>query len=414
MTGSQGCCGHMREDNIHGWRVVSGSFVLAAIGLGFGFYGPAVFLNAIREARGWSLPLVSTAVTTHFLIGAIVTANLPEGYRRFGIPKVTKVGALSLALGVFGWATAKEPWQLFAATILSGAGWVTMGVAAVNSIISPWFDRDRPAALAMAYNGANVGGIIFPALWVAAIGALGFPLAAFVLGFGMVAVSWLLADLVFARSPETGAVVGGTPKKEANLVSASALWRDRKFLTLSAGMSLGLFAQIGLSAHLFSLLLPALGKAQSGLAMGLVAAMAVAGRTMLGWVMAPKADWRLVACGSYALQIVGSISFIFADGDNVPLLLIGLILFGLGFGNGTFLPPLIAQIEFPREQVARVVALCVAIAQGTYSFAPATFGLIREFASSNPVLVDGAVPGFYAAALLMQGLAIGAFFAGRP
>ena len=39
----------------------------------------------------------------------------------------------------------------------------------------------------------------------------------------------------------------------------SLLWRDPKFLTLSAGMALGLFAQIGLIAHLFSLLVPALG-----------------------------------------------------------------------------------------------------------------------------------------------------------
>jgi hypothetical protein len=40
-----------------------------------------------------------------------------------------------------------------------------------------------------------------------------------------------------------------------------------KFLTLSVGMALGLFAQIGLIAHLFSLLVPALGPQPAGLAM---------------------------------------------------------------------------------------------------------------------------------------------------
>lgn len=44
------------------------------------------------------------------------------------------------------------------------------------------------------------------------------------------------------------------------------------------------------------------------------------------------------------------------------------------------MPPLIAQIEFVPEDVPRVVALIVAIAQGAYSFAPATFGVIWEFA----------------------------------
>ena len=127
----------------------------------------------MREARGWPLALVSAAVTVHFLIGAVVVANLPALYRRFGLPAVTKAGALSLALGVFGWAMATAPWQLFAATLLSGAGWVAMGAAAVNAIVSPWFVRARPAALAMAYNGASIGGVMFSPLWVAAIARLG-------------------------------------------------------------------------------------------------------------------------------------------------------------------------------------------------------------------------------------------------
>ena len=79
------------------------------------------------------MALVSTAVTAHFLIGAIVVANLPKLYRRFGVPAVTKAGALALGTGVTGWAVAQEPWQLFAATLLSGAGWVAMGAAAVNA-----------------------------------------------------------------------------------------------------------------------------------------------------------------------------------------------------------------------------------------------------------------------------------------
>jgi hypothetical protein len=45
-------------------------------------------------------------------------------------------------------------------------------------------------------------------------------------------------------------------------------------LTLAAGMALGLFAQIGLTAHLFSLLVPTLGTRWSGFAMTLVTIMA--------------------------------------------------------------------------------------------------------------------------------------------
>ena len=67
-------------------------------------------------------------------------------------------------------------------------------------------------------------------------------------------------------------------------------------------------------------------------------------------------------------------------GDNIPLLLLGVVLFGAGIGNTTSLPPMIAQAEFLQEDVSRVVPLIVAVGQGTYAFAPAVFGLIRELA----------------------------------
>jgi MFS family permease len=410
-----------RPDSFYGWRVVGAAFTLAVFGLGMGFHGPAVYLHAIHESRGWPLALISTAVTVHFLVGAIVVANLPALYRRHGIPTVTKAGAVLLAVGIFGWAIAAAPWQLFAATLLSGAGWVTMGVAAINAIVAPWFNRARPAALAMAYNGGNIGGVVFSPLWAAAIGAVGFPAAAAGIGLVMAITMWILADRVFSRTPQQmqltpdgdapGAAAASLTSSAAKPLPGSRLWRDPKFLTLAAGMALGLFAQIGLIVHLFSLLVPALGATPAGLAMGLVTVMAIIGRSLIGWAMPADADRRLVASASYAVQIAGCVAFIAANGTNAPLLLLGVVLFGVGFGNGTWLPPLIAQVEFVADEVPRVVALIVAISQAAYAFAPVVFGMIREFAA--PSISAGAAPALFIVAAIVQGLAISAFLAGR-
>jgi hypothetical protein len=190
------------------------------------------------------------------------------------------------------------------------------------------------------------------------------------------------------------------------------LWRDAKFLTLSAGMALGLFAQIGLAVHLFSLLVPALGATRAGLAMALVTAMAITGRSLIGWAMPADADRRLMAAASYAVQMIGCVLFMAADGTIVPLLLLGVILFGIGFGNGTWLPPLIAQVEFVGEDVPRVVALMVAISQAAYAFAPVAFGMIRAFAPQADA-DSGAAPALFVVAGMLQGLAFCAFLAGR-
>ncbi len=403
------------QTTFFGWRVVAGAFVLATFGWGLGFYGPPIYLHQVQEERGWSTVLVSTAVTVHFLIGALVVANLPGLYRRFGLPAVTRTGTLVLALGVLGWALAREPWQLLLATLFSGAGWVTMAAAAINAIIAPWFAVKRPAALAMAYNGASIGGVVFSPLWVAAIGWLGFPVAAGAIGIVMVIVVWLLCSFVFAKTPQMlGQMADGSPMTAAvaatlapsRPVAMGGLWADRRFVTLAAGMALGLFAQIGLIAHLFSLLVPALGEQFAGLLMGASTAVAIGGRTLLGWLMPPGGDRRLIASASHVVQIAGALALIFAGDHFVALLVAGVLLFGAGIGNTTSLPPLIAQAEFDKADVARVVPLIVALSQGLYAFAPAVFGAIRALPGHSSTLV-------FVTAAILQVLAIAAFFAGR-
>lgn len=208
------------KTTFYGWHVVAAVFVLATFGWGLGFYGPSVYLHAVHELRGWSLNVVSTAVTVHFQFGAIVIANLPRLYRRFGLARVTKAGSLALAIGVTGWALAQEPWQLFVATLFSGGGWVTMGAAAVNAIVAPWFVRKRPAALAAAYNGSSIGGVVFSPLWVAAIGLLGFPWAAIAIGLVVVVTIWILADLYYSNTPQS---LGQHPDGDAPQAVATAL-----------------------------------------------------------------------------------------------------------------------------------------------------------------------------------------------
>ena len=394
----------------HGWTVVSAAFVVAAFGWGVGFYGPSVYLETVRAARGWPVGLVSGAVTAHFLAGVLVVANLPRLHARLGLPVVTAAGAATLALGVVGWALARSPAELYGAALLSGAGWVALGAAAVNAIIAPWFVRRRPAALSLAYNGASVGGMVLTPIWVLLIGAVGFPLAAAIVGAVMCATVALLCATVLRRTPaDLGQWPDGEPPSPSTVFDpgppeAASLRRDPAFLSLAAGMALALVAQIGLLAHLVSLLAPVLGPQGAGWAASLATAAAIAGRTLAGALITPATDRRHVAVLSLAVQAAGCVALLAAAGTSVPLILTGVALIGLGIGNATSLPPLVAQAEFARTQSPRVVALIVATAQAAYAFAPAGFGLLREAAPEAAV---------YVLALAIQGAAMAAYLAGR-
>lgn len=400
----------MKQAGFFGTKVVAATFVMAVLGWGIGFYGPPIFLYAVLQRTDWSVSLCSAAVTLHFLAGTLVIVNLPRLYKRFGLARVTMTGATVLAFGVYGWAVADQPYQLFIAALLSGLGWVTMGAAAVNAAIAPWFVSKRPAALAMAYNGASIGGVFFSSAWVYLISQLGFGLAAILVGGVSVGVIALLSFKVFVLRPEhLGQYADGADQPPAENVSPTAststsLWRNRQFVTLAAGMSLGLFAQIGLITHLFLLLVEHLSEQHAGLAMGVATASAIAGRTLVGWLMPVTANRRNVACLSYAVQLLGCLVML-GVGQWPGLVWLGVVLFGAGIGNATSLPPLIAQAEFPRQQTQRVVALIVATAQACYAFAPAVFGVVKS--------LSGGIAIFTLAALI-QGVAIGVLLVGKP
>jgi len=408
---------HTVSTPFYGHTVVRAAFVLAMFGWGVGFYGPPIFLQAVVARTGWPLPLVSAAVTVHFLFGAGVVACLPGIHRRLGLPAATVGGAVLLALGVAGWAVAAAPWQLFAAALCTGAGWVPLGAAGINAIVSPWFAEQRPMALAKAYNGASVGGMVFSPLWVLLMQQVGFAAASVLVGLAMVLVVLPIAGRTLRRTPvadgsHAGAGHGGAAAGTA--VQRPHLWRDRAFATLALGMALGLFAQIGLLAQLFSLMVPAMGAQAAGWTMALATGCGMAGRLLMGRLLSgPQADRRRAASASYALQAAGTLLLWMGGAAHLWLVVLGVALFGLGIGNATSLPPLIAQAEFARAEVPRVVARCVAFAQALYAFAPAALSVLLVHGGGGAASPGTGTAAYFLAILLVQLLAALCMLGGR-
>jgi predicted MFS family arabinose efflux permease len=390
-----------------GWSVARAAFVLAVLAWGIGFYGPSVFIQTLHAAHGWSLSQISGAVTAHFLLSAILIVFLPDVHRRLGIARTTFVGGVMIAGGLLGWSGATQPWHLFPAAIASGAGWAMTSGAALNAIVSRWFDRERPKAMALAFNGASVGGVLFVPAWILLIERLGFQGAAASIAMLTVVVVGFLSIRYLKPTPaDFGQFPDGNPSAESVArpkprLSRSELVRQPRFITLSAAFALGLFAQIGLLAHLIVRLVPDVGVESAGILVSLATICAVIGRTVVGQWLGDR-DRRVVAAVNFCVQIAGVLLLIV--GNGWVLLSLGCVLFGLGLGNLTSLPPLIAQKEFNREDVVSVVALVVAINQAVFAFAPALLGALRD-ATSDYALPFAVVVGAQtlAAAIILLG-----------
>lgn len=377
----------------YGWFVVGVAFLVATFAWGFGFYGMPVFLHQLSLTRGWSVATVSGAITVHYLAGAAAVIFLSDLHRRVGLAPVTAAGLLLAAAGYAGWVYAPSPWMLYAAAVISGTSWALTGVAGINAIVSPLFDRRRPLALSMAYNGASAGGILIVPAWVALTTAMGFRDATVLVCATTAVVLAALAAGVLGATPETrGTAPDGEPRKEppamittaaaAPQLSRGALLGDFAFLTISAAFAVGLTAQVGIVSHLITRLAPSIGAQAAALALSGIVVCAILGRFLLAALIGRR-DRRLAASVNFLLQASGTA--LLAVGDTMPAIALGCAFFGLGLGNLISLPPLIAQAEFPRASVGRVVGLVTAINQAVYSFAPAIFGVIREAAGSYTI-----------------------------
>jgi len=394
-----------------GWKVVGTAFVVAVFAWGFGFYGPSVFLHALHETRGWSIALISAAITLQYVLSAGIVAYRSDIHHHVGVAATTRAGVVLLAAGTMGWSLAAAPWQLFAASLVTGAGWAMTSGAAINAMVAPWFERRRSTALSHALNGASVGGVVMAPLWTTLIGAFGFPIAAALLSAVMLAVIWPLAGLYLRPTPAErglnpdGAAGSGHVFPEALRapLSRAALFRLPRFATMSTTFSLALFAQVGLIAHLVSLLVPRLGESGAAAAVSLMTVCAITGRLVLASALG-EFDRRIATAINLLLQVCG-VTLLATSGGSLWSLA-GCALFGLAVGNVISLPPLIAQAELDRADVLRAVALVTAVNQAVFAFAPGVFGVLRDLTGGY------ALPLALAAALQLAGAVL--ILAGRP
>src|SRR5262249_7658654 len=151
---------------------------------------------------------------------------------------------------MFLWSLVVAPWQLFAAAIVSGAGWAATSGAAIIAMVSPWFDRRRALALGHAFNGASLGGVLFTPLWAGLIARVGFAPAVAIVGLVTVTALLPLAGSYLGRTPQSlGLTPDGEPQASVRgpnespispPVRFATLIHDVKFGTLSASFALAM------------------------------------------------------------------------------------------------------------------------------------------------------------------------------
>ncbi|MEJ7801716.1 MAG: MFS transporter [Ilumatobacter sp.] len=340
----------MSRDTFPGWRVVAGCFIVLTTSSGLGFYGLAVYLNALSNERGWDVASISLATTFFFFVagfGGVWAARLIASY---DIRAVVSVGAVVAGIALAALGQVREQWQLFVVYGVFALGWSLAGLVPMTTVVTRWFHAKRSVAISVASTGLSAGGIVITpgAKWLLDRQGLeaGTPWLGGLMVVGIVpfvfwlvrpdpaALGWLpdgeRVDPLVAARPATG-----TPYREAVT--------SRFFLFVTIGYVLALGSQVGGIQQLVKLVEERTTADQAALATLVLAATSVIARLIGGRVISSLPMIPFTA----ALAAVQMVAMIWLGLSMTTVPIFGaIILFGATIGNILMLQPLLIAERF--------------------------------------------------------------------
>ncbi len=350
-----------------GWRVVFACFLSAVFAWGFGFYAHGIYLVELQKARGWSTGLISSIITGHYVLGALLLPQIARAIGRFGARWVFLGGLGITATALLLLPSVTAPWQLALLYALMAPGWNATSVAPIAATIGQWFDTKRGLALNLALSGATVAGLIVAPTLLAVVPRLGFANAErllVVIGVGLAGT----AVLLFVRRGPLAA------KPVATAGSTLAPMKRWRFWSISAPFAFVLMSQVGFITHLVPMV-AGRSDVDPGLVVGINAVMALVGRVVLGFVI-DRLEPRRASALSFLVQVAAIA--ILAQAGQPAVIYAACAVYGFSVGNNITLSPLIIQREFAPGDFPAIVALSTAVVQILYAFGPGLLGLLRD------------------------------------
>ncbi|MGA1035196.1 MAG: MFS transporter [Ilumatobacteraceae bacterium] len=341
-----------------GMRVVAGGFLILTTGAGLGFYGLAVYLNALSKEKGWDVGALSLGTTVFFVVSGFTGLAVARMIAQSDARRAVLVGAVigAVALLLLGRVTAI--WQLYLVYALYGVGFSAAGLVTVTTVVTRWYHRRRAMAISVASTGLSFGGVaLTPAMkwFVDEQGMAGAtPWLALIFLFGCALPGWFLlrsdpAELGFLPDGER-AVVGSAPPLLSGTPYREAL-KSRFFFTVSLGYVLSLGSQVGGIQQLVKLAEERTTASTAAFATLALAVTSIVARLLGGKVFPNYPLARVITVLSF-FQMIALVGM--GLSQSAVLLFAFIILFGATVGNILMMQPLLIAERFGVREYPRL------------------------------------------------------------
>jgi MFS family permease len=371
----------------YGWFIATGLACLSSVVVGVGFYGIAVFLDALVSERGFPRTQVSLATTLYYVGTGVAGSLVGRSVDRHGARAWIATGTAVMALALLALGRVTSAGELLPVYLLLAVGFSMTGAVATNAVLTRWFVARRARALSIAQTGVSIGGVVLVPITVAVVREQGLAVATAALAALLVGVGWPIAAFVLRGDPAAhglapdGDTPSVTPAPSAFLAAQQRAWTAREalatpaFWILVGAFSAILFCQVGTAMHQLSLLRVHLDARTASLALSTTAAGSFAARLAVG-SFADRVSKRRLCAVLMAVQ-GGALAGFAASSHALPLFAVSLV-FGVTIGNVFMLQALLVGECFGMRSFGTVFGLSQLITQTASGLGPFALGLLHD------------------------------------
>ena len=369
----------------YGWQMVGAAALVMTLTAAPYFQGLPTWFVALDKRFGWTRAQLSWAFALARAEAGLFGPIEGMLIERFGARRMVVIGMLIMGCAFLLFSRVQEPWHLYLTYIIMTFGFGIGSWLPMTTALNSWFIRRRSFAIALAYMGYTIGGMILVPLLAWAIdpeqyGVDRWRTVAAGIGVVLMVIAFPVSRLVRNRpedygqrpdgeaapsAPETSdqtAAFGTSDLLESNPATTDLSWswqeavRTRAFWLISLGHGFTAMLIVTLMVHL-GVMLEAEGFSLPLIGLVLSTYIGVGALFQLvGGYVGDRAPIGRVLFGFSSIQSVALVVLVLAH-DSIPLVFLFAILLGIGYGGRFPLTASIRGVYFGRRSFAIITGI---------------------------------------------------------
>lgn len=290
-------------------------------------------------------------------ISPIIAGKLAKG----NLKMLQCIGIVGFCICYATYALAQNQWMLYVSSIFIGVFYLMSALIPVSMMITNWFVKSRGLAMSIAMAGIGIGGMIFSPIITQLISSFGWRQTYLIFAVIVLVVALPSALFLCKKSPEEMGLKAlgadevdenaAAPQKVVHMkLSVKDSWTKIFFWMLLIGMLCNGLINSGALGQFPRAIQLMQGAEVQALIISMYSGIGILGKLFLGWVNDKFGVIASAATGCILFAV--SFIFMFLGENDVTMLYIMAVLFGLGDAIGTVTPPLVTAAVFGKDKYA--------------------------------------------------------------